>query len=101
MIVIAGYIQMDPDKREPAEVAAREMMEATRREPGCISYTMSADLSDRGRFYIFEEWKDGAALDAHFAAPHMARFREAAAGLGIREMKVQRYEVASVAPLGG
>ena len=99
MIVIGGYIALDPDKRDAAIEAAVEMMAATREEPGCISYTMSGDLEDPGRFYIFEEWRDADALASHFATPHMARFQEAAGGLGIREMNVQRYEVSSVGPI--
>ena len=74
-------------------------MEATRREAGCVSYTFSADLSDPGTFWIFEEWESPAALAAHFQAPHMAAFQKAIGGLGVREMAIQRYEVSSVGPL--
>ena len=99
MIVIAGHVALDPAKREAAITAAREMMGETRREPGCISYTFSADLEEPGRFRIFEEWEGDEALRAHFASPHMARFQKAVGGLGVREMAVQRYDVAKVGPL--
>ena len=101
MLVIAGTITIDPAQREPAIAAAKEMMAATLEEPGCISYTFSADLSDPGGFRIFEEWEDQAALDAHFQAPHMAAFQAKMGGFGVRGMEVQRYEIASVGPLGG
>jgi quinol monooxygenase YgiN len=100
MLVIAGAIRIDPSNRDAAVEAAIEMMEATRKESGCISYTFSADLADPGAFRIFEEWESQEALDAHFAAPHMAKFQKQVGGLGVREMKVQRYEIASVGPLG-
>ena len=99
MIVIAGHVALDPGQREKAEAAAREMMSETRKEPGCISYTFSADLEAAGRFRIFEEWESDEALRAHFASPHMARFQKAVGGLGVREMKVQRYEVSKVGPV--
>lgn len=99
MLVIAGHVRIEPANREAAVTAARDMMEATRREPGCISYTMSADLADQGAFHIFEEWESQAALDAHFKTPHMAAFQKQVGGLGVLEMKVQRYEVSSVGPL--
>jgi quinol monooxygenase YgiN len=99
MLVIAGHIRIDPARREDAIRAAVEMQEATRREAGCISYSFSADLADPGLFRIFEEWESPEALRTHFAAPHMGKFQGAVAGLGVREMKVQRYEVASVGPL--
>lgn len=101
MLVIAGTISLDPAKREDAIAAAREMMTATQAEPGCISYTFSADLSDDGTFRLFEEWQDQAALDAHFQAPHMAAFQAKMGGFGIRGMDVKRYEVSSVGPIGG
>ncbi|MEM7411522.1 MAG: putative quinol monooxygenase [Myxococcota bacterium] len=99
MLVVAGVVRLNPEKREEAMVAAREMMTATRAEAGCISYTFSADLDDPGAFRIFEEWKDQAALDAHFEAPHMATFAAKVGGFGVEEMTVQKYEVASVGPV--
>ena len=100
MLVIAGSIQIDPARREAAIAAATEVMRETRQEPGCISYTFSADLGDPGLFLLFEEWQDQAALDRHFKTPHMARFQQAIAGLGVKGMKIQRYVVESVGPLG-
>jgi quinol monooxygenase YgiN len=99
MLVVAGAIEIDPANRDAAIAAALRMMEETQREPGCISYTFSADLAEPGRFRIFEEWRDEAALHAHFKAPHMAAFQKAVAGLGVRRMAIQRYEVSSVGPV--
>ena len=101
MLVIAGYIRLDPAQRDAAVKAAQQVMQETRKEAGCISYTFSADLVEDGLFHVFEEWEDPKALDAHFETPHMAAFQGALAGFGIREMKIQRYEVASVGSLFG
>ena len=101
MLVIAGRIVIDPAKRAEGIAAARTMMEETRKEPGCISYTFSTDLSDEGLFHIFEEWESQDALDAHFQTPHMATFGAVIGMLGVKEMAVQRYEVSSVGPLRG
>ena len=100
MLVIAGTISIDPTNRDAAIAAATEMMTETHKEAGCISYTFSASLTDPGEFRIFEEWKSQAALDEHFKAPHMAAFQAKIGKLGVRGMKVQRYEIASVGPLG-
>ncbi len=101
MLVVAGHIRLDPARRDEAIAAARPVVEATRQEPGCISYTITADLTDPGLFNIFEEWASGESLEAHFATPHMASFQAAMAGLGILEVAVQRYEIASVGPVRG
>jgi len=99
MLVIAGHIRIDPAKRAAAIAAARDVMAGTRREPGCAAYTISADVESDAVFHIFEEWESAEALTAHFGTPHMARFQQAAAGLGVAEMKIQRYEVSSVGPV--
>jgi len=99
MLVIAGTVRIDPENRETAIAAAIEMMKETRQEAGCISYTFSEDLEAAGCFKIFEEWESQDALDAHFKAPHMAAFQKTMGGLGVKEMTVQRYEIAKVGPL--
>jgi quinol monooxygenase YgiN len=99
MLVIAGHFRIDPAKRADAVAAATWMMEETRREPGCGAYTFSADLADPGVVYLFEVWDSPAALEAHVRSPHMKRFQGVVGGLGVKEMKIQRYEVSSVGPL--
>lgn len=99
MLVIAGEIEIDPNEREAAAAAALRMMAETRKEAGCISYSLSGDLAQSGLFRIFEEWESQQALDAHFASPHMATFQAAVGGLGVKRMKIQRYEVSAVGPL--
>jgi quinol monooxygenase YgiN len=101
MVVIAGTITLDPAQREPAIEAVRELMQATRREAGCIAYTFSGDFEDPGCFHLFEEWESQAALEQHFKAPHMAKFQARIPKLGFRGMKVLRYEVTSKGPMGG
>ena len=99
MIVIAGFIQIDSASRVAAASAAVAMMQATAKEEGCVTYRFAADLEDKNRFLIFEEWTSDNALQAHFKAPHMAVFRAAMAGLKVLDRQIKRYEVASAAPM--
>ena len=100
MIVIAGRIVVDPAKQDAAIPAAQEMMEETLKETGCAAYVFSADLTESGVFHIFEEWDGQEALDAHFASPHMAKFRNTVGALGVKEMTISRYDVSKKGPLG-
>ncbi len=95
MIVIAGKIQIRPERREEAVRAALAMAEATRRESGCVSYAFYADLVDQGTFFIFEEWESDAALVAHFQTQHMARFQQQATALLAGAPAIKRYVVES------
>lgn len=42
----------------------------TRDEPGCQMYQVHRSLSDQRKFFLYEQYDDQAALDAHRAAPY-------------------------------
>lgn len=100
MLVVAGTIEIDPAKLPEAREAAVAMMAETRKEPGNISYAFSTSLENDGVVYVFEEWESQQALDLHFASPHMAAFQQQMGGFGIAGMRIQKYEVSKVGPLG-
>ena len=100
MIVIAGRVVVDPDKSDAAIPIAQEMMQETLKESGCADYKFSADLVLKGVFHVFEEWESQEALDAHFASPHMAKFRKAVGELGVKELTVSQYDISKKGPLG-
>ena len=95
MLIVAGSITLDGTKRAAADAAFEKMRAATLKEPGCIEYQAYAERGDPGVVFMFEKWKDQAALDAHFASPHMAEFIGALGGLGVTGMDVKKYEVSS------
>ena len=99
MIVVAGSVLIDPAKREEAVRVVLAMVEATKKEEGCITYDFYADLADPNRFHVFEEWASQEALDAHFQSAHMAEFQTQLPGLIADAPVVNRYEVASVSRL--
>ena len=96
MIVIAGKIQVKPERRDEARKAALDMVEATRREAGCVSYAFYADLVEPATFFLFEEWESDAALAAHFQTEHMARFQQQAPAFLAAPPTIKRYVVESV-----
>ncbi len=95
MLVVAGEIRLDPSKRAEADAVFEKMQAETLKEPGCIAYQAYAGRGDAGVVFMFEKWQDQAALDAHFASPHMAEFGAALGGLGVTGMDVKKYEVSS------
>lgn len=99
MLVIAGTIRMDPARREAADEAALEMMKETHKEEGNLAYTFSADLEDPGLIYIFEKWESQEALEIHFGAPHMAAFQAKMGDFGVKDVSIEKFEIASVGPV--
>lgn len=95
MLILAGTIRIAPGKRGSALAPIRRMVEATRTEPGCVTYAFSFDVADDHLVRIFEVFQDDAALAAHRASPHMAAWRAAWAELGIGERDMSHYDVSA------
>ena len=55
-----------------ADVAAlfQKLTEHSRKEPGCSMYQVHRHKTEPRRFFIYEQYKDDAALEAHRAAPY-------------------------------
>lgn len=102
MIVIAGWIDVEPSVRDEAVAATVPYQLATRTdELGCVSYVMSADPALPGRIQIFEAWADADALEAHFGHPNFT-----ATGALIRSYprvggSIRKYRVGGSGPIAG
>ncbi len=96
MIIVQGYIPIKPDRRDEALTLARRMTEATRDEPGCISYEFFIGLSDANTLMLFQEWETMEALMAHFQTVHMEEFLAALPNVVSGEVVTRRYAVQSV-----
>jgi quinol monooxygenase YgiN len=59
-----------------AEVAAlfSKLTEASRKEPGCSQYQVHRHRTEPRRFFIYEQYKDDAALEAHRVTPHFMQY---------------------------
>lgn len=52
---------------------ARELVEKTLKEEGCINYGLYQDQKDSNVLTFIEEWESGAALDKHMTTEHFCR----------------------------
>jgi quinol monooxygenase YgiN len=59
-----------------AEVAAvlSKLTEESRKESGCVMYQVHRHKTEPRRFFIYEQYKDDAALEAHRATPHFLQY---------------------------
>jgi len=70
MVIVIARVTCQPGKRAALLEAARPVIEATRQEPGCISYAAHADSMDETRVLFCEEYASEAACMAHMAQPY-------------------------------
>jgi quinol monooxygenase YgiN len=98
-ILIAGTVRVPPENLEGFRPHMARMLAASRAEAGCLTYSYALDVAEPGLVRIFEAWRDQAAIDAHFQAPHMAEWRAAWPQFGVSDRRLSRYEIAAETPL--
>jgi quinol monooxygenase YgiN len=64
MVIVAGYLVVDPQQRDSYLSGCRDVVRQARRTPGCLDFAISADLLDPGRIDVFERWESRAAVEA-------------------------------------
>lgn len=95
MLVVTARFIVKPGKKPELLAAAKKLIDATRQETGCISYSLLEDPYREDGFMFFEEWVDKAALERHFTTAHIAEWRQCAAELreGQSDLTIYQAEV--------
>ena len=94
MVIVAGYVLVDPEQRESHLAGSMRIVEKAREAEGCLDFAMTADLLDPGRLNLFERWESQEALKAfRRRAPRPKQRAE------LLSVSVAEYDVADVRPL--
>jgi quinol monooxygenase YgiN len=64
MVIVAGQIFVNPAQRERYLADCVSVVEQARRAPGCLDFSITADLVDPGRINVFERWETQEAVHA-------------------------------------
>jgi quinol monooxygenase YgiN len=99
VLVIAGSIRIDAAVREELIETALDVVRELRKQVGCSSVALSADLEDPGMLHLFQTWDSQAALMSNLGSPQIDAIRDHVGKLGVREMAILKYDVASVDPI--
>src|SRR5213078_1494671 len=84
-------------RREELLVALAEAERDAAAQPGCIRYSFAATLADPDRFVLVSEWRDQAAMDAHYGSQAFANFQFSLDGLLARPSEMTVYSVSGSA----
>jgi quinol monooxygenase YgiN len=74
MIVVVGRVRTNAEKREDLIRIGQAVANASRAEPGCISYRLYEDSEIEHDFVFIEEWESEEALRRHFSTAHVKAF---------------------------
>lgn len=64
MVIVAGHLIVDASRREKYLADCVTVVEQARTAPGCLDFTVSADLVDAGRVNVYERWETQEAVAA-------------------------------------
>ena len=72
------FVRLHARSGEEASVesALREVVSASRTEPGCLNIQAYRSKRNRALFFIHSRWKNDEAFEIHAALPHTVRFLE-------------------------
>ena len=94
MIIVAGHITVEPSVRANYLAGCTAVVDQARRTPGCLEFSVSADLIDPSRVVVFERWDSPASVESFRGSGPDGD--EAAA---IVSASVAQYVVAEARPL--
>jgi len=74
VVVLAVVWVARPGHEDEVAYVFRKLEAESQREPGCLMYIVHRHNDQPGRFFIYEQYKDDAALQAHRDAPHFQEY---------------------------
>lgn len=74
MICVAVTYVIKAGHEDEAVALFARLTDATRVEPGCRMYLAHRSTTDPRKFFLYEQYDNPAALDAHRAAPHFEQY---------------------------
>jgi quinol monooxygenase YgiN len=94
MVIVMGRAKFEPGEIDRLRGEMESLIRATRAEDGCQLYAFARDVLVPDVLHIAERWRDQAAIDAHFATPHMAAFGALLGAAKVESLLVTAYDSA-------
>jgi quinol monooxygenase YgiN len=74
MVVLAVIWMAKAGHEIDVAAVLEKLTEQARKEPGCAMFQVHRHKTEPRRFFIYEQYKDDAALEAHRSAPHFLQY---------------------------
>lgn len=80
MISVIAKVPVQPEKKEEALGAVKDLMKHVAKEEGTLYYTLNIDKNAPDTFVFMERYRDMDAFKHHGGTPHFQEFMNKAAG---------------------
>lgn len=91
-ITINAILKAKPGKEASLREELVKVVQASRKEEGCINYTLHESTEERQTFVFYETWRDEDALKSHIESEHYSNYRKNIESL-IQQREVYRLNV--------
>ena len=71
--VVAAHWRAKEGEEDRLAAVVEEMLEPSRAEPGTVFYQAQRSIDDPRLFFLYEQYVDEAAYEAHMDSPHFTR----------------------------
>ncbi|MDN4039475.1 putative quinol monooxygenase [Massilia sp. YIM B02443] len=90
-VTVIATLHARPGQEAALEARMRIMIEATRKEAGCIRYDMHRAADDPASLIMVEYWTSAEALQQHDDSSHMAALGRDLPDLVDRPVEVRKF----------
>ncbi len=89
MVSFTVRFKFNSEDRADVAESLRQLAEASRKEPGCVSYIPHHLEADPDTVIIYEQYRDEEALAAHRATAHFKKFAVGGIYQRMRERSIE------------
>ena len=75
MLILSVNLRVPKADQDKLRSEMEKVVQASRKEPGCLAYSYGFDLLEPDIIRVFEVYKDDAALKAHGESEHFKAWR--------------------------
>jgi quinol monooxygenase YgiN len=91
LVTVLAEMHAKPGKEEELRRELLAMVEATRKEDGCVQYDLHVSTAGPGHFFFYENWTSADHLARHSASPHLTAFGKIAGDLLSEPVRVATF----------
>jgi quinol monooxygenase YgiN len=92
--VVARFRAKSGLERQVAD-ALSDLIQPTRKEPGCVNYDLHQSPEDKTLFLFYENWTSKRDLDQHLETPHLRNFLSKASDILAEPVEITLWDMTS------
>lgn len=93
MVIIHGWIKINPEHRSEFLEEADRAVKQSQAEEGNLGYRLFEAVDETNTFMTLEKWADQAAIDKHKRSEHFNNFLESTKGWMLEPLQIDTHVV--------